>query len=121
MKATLAAGAVAVAAAGLAIQQYTTAQELRQQLQESENRGATLALQVQAQNDANAQMQSNFEQQISRLQENLQSSSRQLVILSESLQETREMLDPDALAAPLTPASSPDTATEPSPAPTPAP
>lgn len=93
MKATLAASVFAVIATALALVQYNTTQELQRQLLESENRGATLKQQLQAQTEANARLQDTFEQQINTLQENLQSSSRQLVILSESLQETREMLN----------------------------
>lgn len=114
MKATLAAGVLALASLGLAFGQYNTAQGLRQQLQDSENRSASLAQQIEAQTDANTRLQDSFEQQINTLQENLQSSSRQLVILSESLQQTREMLNQNAPAALPAIESSAATFTEPS-------
>ena len=100
MKATLAASLLVVISLSVALVQYNTVQQLQQQLLDSESRSAALELQLQAQTDTNARLQNTFEQQINSLQENLQSSSRQLVILSDALQETREILNASAPAGP---------------------
>ncbi len=107
MKATITACALAITAVGLALVQYNSAQELRRQLIESESHGAILQQQIQEQSEANSRLQSTFEEQINRLQENLQSSSRQLVLLSESLQETREMLNENSPLSAPAPATAP--------------
>lgn len=99
MKATLATGALALITAALAITQYRSAGELREQLIATQTRNAVLQQQVQAQTDANARLQDTFEQRINQLQENLQASSQQLVLLSESLQEARGLLQTNAPAA----------------------
>jgi uncharacterized coiled-coil protein SlyX len=100
MKATT-IGAWALAATGLALAtfEYNSVRALRQQLQHNEAQVGALRVQLQqrsaeleTQSAANAQLQSTFEGQIANLQSSLESSSLQLSILSESLQQTRELL-----------------------------
>ncbi|MDP1932191.1 MAG: hypothetical protein Q8L60_12115 [Gammaproteobacteria bacterium] len=107
MKATLTVSLLAIAALGLALVQYNTVQELQRQLSESENHSVYLQQQIQEQTETNTRLQSTFEEQINQLQQNLQSSSRQLVILSESLQETRELLNQNAPAVTPVPGTAP--------------
>jgi cell division protein FtsX len=90
MKAALLMTLIALAALAVAYLQYQEAASLRGSLARSEE--ARLALQAQV--DANTTQQANVQQQIQQLQDNLRSSSQQLLQLSNSLQEAREMLVP---------------------------
>jgi TolA-binding protein len=90
MKAALLMTLVALAALAVAYLQYQEAASLRGSLVRSEE--ARLALQAQV--EANATQQASVQQQIQQLQDNLRSSSQQLLELSNSLQEAREMLVP---------------------------
>ncbi|MES3008714.1 MAG: hypothetical protein V4751_13185 [Pseudomonadota bacterium] len=106
-------GAVALAFAGFAVAayEYIAVQDLRAQLQQTHAQRETLRAQVEEQIAANTALQNTFEGQIASLQDNLQSGSRQLALLSASLQEAREMLNPGtAIPAPsdaVTPPASP--------------
>jgi len=90
MKATLLMTLIALAALGVAFLQYQEAASLRGSLARSEE--ARLALQAQV--DANVAQQESVQQQIQQLEDNLRSSSQQLLQLSNSLQEAREILLP---------------------------
>lgn len=92
MKTTLAMAIVAIAALTVAWLHYQEAATLRSALTRSEE--SRLALQAQV--DANAAQQESVQRQIQQLQENLRDSSQQLLQLSSSLQEAREMLAPAA-------------------------
>jgi len=92
MKGTLAMSLIAIAALVVAFLQHQEATALRASLARSEE--ARLALEAEV--AANAAQQQSVQQQIQQLQDNLRSSSAQLLQLSTSLQEAREMLVPPA-------------------------
>jgi len=92
MKGTLAMSLIAIAALVVAFLQHQEATALRGSLARSEE--ARLALEAEV--AANAAQQQSVQQQIQQLQDNLRSSSAQLLQLSTSLQEAREMLVPPA-------------------------
>ena len=90
MKATLFMTLIALAALGVAFLQYKEAASLRGSLTRSEEARQTL----QALVDANVAQQDSVQQQVQQLEDNLRSASQQLLQLSSSLQEAREMLVP---------------------------
>jgi len=99
MKALLAMTLITLAALATAFLQFQQTQALRDSLQHSE--AAREALQRQA--DASAARlaesdarQQSVQAQIEQLQESLRSSSTQLLELSNSLQEARQMITPTA-------------------------
>jgi len=94
MKSALLMTLIALAALAVAFLQYQEAEALRGSLTRSEQARAAL----QAQVDANTAQQDSVQQQIQQLQDNLRSSSQQLLQLSSSLQEARAMLAPPAPA-----------------------
>lgn len=99
MKALLAMTLISLSALATAFLQYQQTQALRDSLQRSE--AAREALQQEldasaAQLAASAAQQQNVQLQIEQLQENLRSSSAQLLELSDSLQEARQLIAPAA-------------------------
>lgn len=99
MKTGIIATILILACAAVAFMQFSAAMQLKQELSRSEEARARLEGELEAQKalvatqqSANAELQARFQEQISLLQSSLQSSSGQLQQLSESLQETRGLL-----------------------------
>jgi chromosome segregation ATPase len=97
MKALLAMTLIALTALAAAFLQYQQTEALRDSLQRSETAREALQRQADtsaAQLAASAAQQQRVQLQIEQLQENLRSSSAQLLELSNSLQEARQMMSP---------------------------
>ncbi len=97
MKALLAMTLITLTALATAYLQYQDAQALRESLQRSEAARETLQRQADssaAQLAASVAQQQSVQGQIEQLQESLRSSSTQLLELSNSLQEARQMIAP---------------------------
>ncbi len=97
MKALLAMSLITLTALGVAVLQYQDAQALRASLQRSETAREALQREADisaAQLAASTAQQQSVQLQIEQLQESLRSSSAQLLELSNSLQEARQMIAP---------------------------
>src|SRR5690554_4663759 len=88
MRSPIIAATLVLCAATLAALQFSETRQLRAALVSSEAARAALEAKVAE----NAAQQASMQQQVATLQKNLQSSSRQLLLLSNSLQEAREMI-----------------------------
>jgi len=97
MKALLAMTLITLSALATAFLQYQQAQALRESLERSEAARETLQRQADASAarlaESDARQQS-VQAQIEQLQDNLRTSSAQLLELSNSLQEARQMMAP---------------------------
>ncbi len=92
MRTTIIAAILVLAATAAAFLQFSAAMQLRAELAQSEAARAALEAQL-----AESLVQtSQFQEQINTLQSNLQSSSAQLALLSESLQEARQLIQGQA-------------------------
>ncbi len=95
MRTTIIATIFVLAALAAAFLQFSAALQLKTELVQSEAERATLAeqlTQTEAQLAQNEAHTAQIQEQVASLQANLQNSSRQLLLLSESLQEAREMI-----------------------------